>query len=159
MQELVLKKIEDEMKELDHVDEIRGTAKSSMGITIVMFNDDADNDKAMQDVRNAMADAQSHLPSGVLDSMIDTDLISTAGILISLSGEKYSYEQLASFGDQFKKELSKIKGISKFEVEGELNKEIRVDIDIARLNVLGLSIEDINSILTMQNIEIPSGGT
>ncbi len=157
VQELVLKKIEDEMKELDNVDEIRGTAKSSMGITIVMFNDDADNDKAMQDVRNAMADAQSNLPSGVADSIIDTDLISTAGILISLSGDNYTYEQLASFGDQFKKELSKIEGISKFDVEGELNKEVRVDIDIAKLNVLGLSIEDVNSILTMQNIEIPSG--
>lgn len=89
--------------------------------------------------------------------MIDTDLISTSGILISLSGENYSYEQLISFGEQFKDTLTNVDGISKFEIEGEIEKEIKIDIDTSKLNSLGLLLEDINNILTMQNIEIPSG--
>lgn len=157
VQELVLTKIEDEMLELDNIDEVTGMAKNGLGITVVMFDENAENDKAMQDVRTAMEDAELNLPSGVMDSTIDTDLISTAGILISLSGEKYSYEQLASFGKQYKSKLTKINGISKFEIEGELDKEIKVIIDTGKLNALGLSFVDVNNILQMQNVEIPAG--
>lgn len=157
VKELVLTKIEDEMLELDHIDEVMGTAKSGLGITVVIFDENAVNDKAMQDVRTAMEDAKLNLPSGVMDSTIDTDLVSTAGILISLSGEKYSYEQLASFGEQYKSQLTRIDGISKFEIDGELEKEIKVTIDTGKLNALGLSFVDINNILQMQNVEIPAG--
>lgn len=157
VQELVLKKIEDKFSEVKDVDQITATAKSGMGITVIQFTDKAENDKAMQDVRNTMADVKSELPSGALDSIIDTDIISTAGILISLSGESYSYQQLASFGEKFKKRLSNIDGITKFEIEGELEKEVRIDIDINQLNAIGLSIEDINQILSARNVEIPPG--
>lgn len=157
VQELVLKKIEDELAELDHIDEIRGTAKNGVGITIVKFDSNASNDKAMQDVRNCVKDAGPNLPKGTMDSIIKTDLVSSAGILISLSGGDYTYEQLASFGEQFKRKLAQVDGISKFEVNGELDKVIEVKLDIAKLNQLEISIEEINQVLTMQNIEIPSG--
>ncbi len=157
VKELVLTKIEDEMLDLENIDEVTGTAKNGLGITIVMFNEKAENDKAMQDVRTAMEDAELNLPSGVMDSTIDTDLVSTAGILISLSGENYSYEQLASFGEQYKNRLKKIDGISKFEIEGELDKEIKIVVDTGKINALGISLSDVNNILQAQNIEIPSG--
>lgn len=155
--ELVLKKIEEEMKVLDNVDVISSTAKSGMGITIVLFTGDADNDKAMQGVRNAMQDAKSNLPDGTMDSIINTDLVTTSGILISLSGENYSYEQLASFGEQFKVKLSQVEGMDSFEIKGELQKEIKIDIDTDKLNSIGLSIVDINNLLMMQNVRIPAG--
>jgi len=155
--DLVSKKIEDEMYELDGYDYVESTSKEGLSIVVVAFENGVNSDKAMQDVRNAVADARSELPSGAMDSEIDTDLVSTAGIIISLSGENYSYEQLASFGEQFKDKLSDISGISKFDIEGELDKEVKVDIDTARLNQLGVSLEDLYSILRAQNIEIPSG--
>lgn len=157
VEELVLTKIEDEMLELDNIDEVTGTAKSGLGITVVMFNENAAQDKAMQDVRTAMEDAELNLPSGVMDSTIDTDLVSTAGILISLSGEKYSYEQLASFGEQYQRRLKQVDGITKFDIEGELDKEITVTIDTGKLNALGLSFEDVHNVLQAQNVEIPAG--
>ncbi|WP_432402776.1 efflux RND transporter permease subunit [Wukongibacter sp. M2B1] len=155
--DLVTEKIEDELYELDGYDYTNSTSKEGLSIVVVAFENNVDADKAMQDVRNAVADAKSELPSGVMDSQIDTDLISSAGIIISLSGDNYSYEQLASFGEQFKDKLADISGISKFDIEGELDKEVKVDIDMARLNQLGISLEDLYDILRAQNIEIPSG--
>ncbi|MDK2820982.1 MAG: hypothetical protein PWP31_947 [Clostridia bacterium] len=155
--DLVTKKIEDELYDLDGYDYAKSTSKEGLSIVVVAFETGTDADKAMQDVRNAVADARSELPSGALDSIIDTDLTETAGIIISLSGDNYSYEQLASFGEQFKDRLSDIEGISKFDIEGDLDKEVKVDVDIAKLNQLGISLGDLYSILQAQNIEIPSG--
>lgn len=155
--DLVTKKIEDELYEIDGYDYIKSFAKESMSIVVVFFDMAVDNDTAMQEVRNAVKDAESDLPNGVMDSIIDTDLVSTAGMVISLSGDAYTYEQLASFGEQFKTALTEIDGVSKFTVEGELEKEVRVDVDLSMLNQMSISIEDIAKILAAQNVEIPSG--
>lgn len=157
VKELVTSKIEDKMAELDGYDDYTGTSKEGASIVVIKFESDVDKDKALQDVRNAIADVQPDLPDGALTSEVKTDMIDTAGIIISLSGENYTYEQLASFGELFKSKLAEVEGISKFDIEGKLEKEIKVDIDIAKLNQLGVSISDISSILQSQNIEIPSG--
>ncbi len=155
--DLVTTKIEDKLYEIDGYDYIKSFAKESMSIVVVFFDMAVDNDTAMQEVRNAVKDAENDLPSGVQDSIIDTDLVSTAGMVISLSGDAYSYEQLASFGEQFKTALTDVDGVSKFTIEGELDKEVHVDVDINMLNQMSISIEDLAKILAVQNVEIPSG--
>lgn len=155
--DLVSKKIEDEISEIDGYDYVQSTSKEGLSIVFAAFENGTDADKAMQDVRNAVEDAKGELPDGVSKIIINTNLTETAGIVISLSGENYTYEQLASFGEQFKDKLSDIDGISRFDVNGELDKEVKVEVDIARLNQLGLSLEDLYTILQAQNIEIPSG--
>ncbi len=155
--ELVSKKIEDEMAELDSFDYVKSISQDSVSVVIVYFETTADSDKAMQDVRNAMTDVTSQLPSGVMQSDVRTDLTEAAGIVISLSGENYTYEQLASFGEQFKDALIDVEGVSKFNIEGELSKEVKVVVDINKLNQLNLSLMDLDQYLKAQNLEIPSG--
>ncbi|PAB59105.1 efflux RND transporter permease subunit [Anaeromicrobium sediminis] len=155
--DLVSKKIEDKLAQLEGCKETESISNDSVSIVVISFFNGTNNDKAMQDVRNAVADVSSELPKGCLPSEVNTDLVKTAGIIISLSGEKYSYEQLASFGKQFKDKLMDIDGISKFTIEGELKKQLKVKIDMAKMNQLGISFEDIYNILRSQNIEIPSG--
>ncbi|GKT35574.1 Acriflavin resistance protein like protein, partial [Aduncisulcus paluster] len=53
--------------------------------------------------------------------------------------------------------LTEIDGVSKFTIEGELDKEVRVDVDLNMLNQMAISIEDVAKILAVQNVEIPSG--
>ncbi len=155
--ELVSKKIEDEMAELDNYDYVKSVSQDSVSVVIVYFETSADSEKAMQDVRNAMMDIQSQLPSGIMQSDVRTDLTESAGIVISLSGETYTYEQLASFGEQFKDALIDVEGVSKFNIEGELDKEVKVVVNMEKLNQLGLSLMDLDQYLKMQNVEIPSG--
>lgn len=157
VRDLVTKKIEDEVQELDGYDYCKGVSKENVSVVTVLFTSETDNDTAMQDVRNAVSDVQDKLPDGAYASTVNTDLAKSAGILISISGSNYTYDQLESFGDRFKKKLRGIDGISKTELVGKLNKEVKVDLDIARLNQLKLSIEDVCKILAAQNAQIPSG--
>lgn len=157
VQELVTKKIEDEVADLDGYDYSEGTSKENVSIVTVYFKSNVDNDTAMQDVRNSVHDVQEDLPEGASASTVNTDLTETVGIIISVSGKDYSYDQLESFGARFKRELRDIDGISRVELIGKLDKEVKVDLNIARLNQLGLSIEDICKILAAQNVQIPSG--
>lgn len=154
---LVSKKIEDELLEIDGTDETQSISSDSVSVVTIMFDNNVDVERSMQEVRNKVNDVRKDLPDGVLQSNVNTDLIETAGMLISLSGKNYSYDRLASFGEQFKRELSNVEGVSKFNIEGELQKEIKVVVDVKLLNQLNISLEELNQILKAQNIEIPAG--
>jgi preprotein translocase subunit SecA len=64
-------------------------------------------------------------------------------MILSLSGAAYSYEELAAYAEGFGKELSRIDGVTRFDVEGKLEKEVRVEADISKLNQYSLSLEDV----------------
>ncbi len=155
--DLITEKIEDELYEIDGYDYARSVSKDSLSVVTVVFDFKVDTDRVYQDVRNAVSDAQRNLPDGANASQVNTDLTETAGIVIALSGDNYSYEQLESFGNQFENELVEIEGISKFNIKGKVDREVKVTMDIAKLNQFDLSLEEILKILMAQNLEIPSG--
>ena len=55
-------------------------------------------------------------------------------MIISMSGDNYTYEELANYGEDFKRELKKIEGISKFDVVGEQEKQVSIKINPKELN-------------------------
>ncbi len=157
IEKLVTKKIEDKVEEIDGYDYVESFSKNSASVVIVYLNNDADKDKAWKDLRDKVKDLKADLPDGCEDSTIDTNLTETAGMIISVSGKNYSYEQLGNYTDDIKKELSSVSGISRFDVKGKQDKQVKVEVDWNKINKYSVSIEDVCSVLKAQNIDIPSG--
>lgn len=157
VEKLVTRKIEDEAAELKGYDYSESHSRNGLSIVVVRLTQDANIEKSWTDLRQKMEDLQSELPKEVQPLQINTDLTETAGIIISMSGENYSYEQLEEYGQHFKKELSKINGISRFDIHGKQEKEVSIEVDISQLNQYQLSLQDIIRILQAQNISIPLG--
>ncbi|MFZ5969501.1 MAG: efflux RND transporter permease subunit [Bacillota bacterium] len=157
VEELVTRKIEDEVSEIKGYDYSESNSKNSVSIVILKLAQDADVEKAWPELRQKMEDLQSELPEGCSDIEINTDVTETAGMIISMSGENYSYEELAAYAEVFKKELSKISGVSRFDITGKQEKEVKVEVDTSLLNYYSLSLEDVVKIVQAQNIQIPSG--
>ncbi len=157
IEKLVTKKIEDKLVEIEGYDYSQSFSKNSVGIVILRLNNDADPDKTWGILRRKMEDLQSDLPDNCGDIEINTELADTAGMIISLSGANYSYEQLEFFAEDLKKELMKIDGISRFDIDGVQKKEVKVDIEPHILNQYKLSFQDIVNIIGANNVEIPAG--
>lgn len=154
---MVTKKLEDAATEIDGFDYVESYSKNSLSVLIVYLKDDADEDKSWNQLREKIDDKKSELPGECFPSQINTDLISTAGMIISLSGDNYSYDQLDSYAEEIKGRLSKIDGVVRFDVEGKLNKEVKIDVDIQKLNKYPISLEDVAKAMKVQNIKIPPG--
>ncbi|KZL90456.1 efflux pump membrane transporter BepE [Clostridium magnum DSM 2767] len=157
IEELVTKKIEDKVEEIDGYDYVESFSKNSASIVILYLNNDANNDKAWRDLRDKVRDLKSELQEGCQDSEIDTKLAETAGMLISISGKNYSNEQLGTYAEDIKKELGTVDGISRFDINGKQDKQVKVEVQWNKINKYTISIEDVCSVLKAQNIDIPSG--
>ncbi|AJG99184.1 transporter [Clostridium beijerinckii] len=157
IESLVTKKIEEKAEEVDGYDYCESYSENNASIVIVYLNNDADKDKTWRDLRDKIKDLKSELPDGCQDSQINTKLTETAGVILSVSGDNYSYEQLGNYADDIKKELSNVSGISRFDIKGKQDKQVKVDVDLSKINKYSISLEDVCGVLKAQNIEIPSG--
>lgn len=157
MERLITSKIENKIKELEGYDYSDSTSKNSVSIVVLRLEKGTDIDKSLTELRRKMEDLQAELPQGSGEIDINTDLIDTAGMIISMSGDSYSYEELASYAEELKSDLSSVSGVSRFEVVGKQEKEVKIEVDAYRLDYMGLSMGDLGNIISAQNIRIPTG--
>lgn len=157
VESLVTTKVEDELSELVGYDYSNSYSRNSVSVSIVRLIYGTDTDEAWRVLRQKMEDIQSDLPDECETIEVNTDLVETAGIIVSVSGANYSYEELFDYAEALKDDLAEVDGISRFDIDGKQEKNVIVDVDYKKLNQLNLSLYDITRLLQSQNLEIPSG--
>lgn len=157
IESLVTSKIEDEISEIEGYDYSYSYSRNSISVIIVRLIYDTDIEGAWDDLRQRMVDIQPELPDECDTISVNTDLTDTAGMMISMSSDDYSYDELETYAERFKKEIGKIDGISKLDIVGKQEKELVITVDYQKLNRYQLSYNDVVKLIKAQNIEIPSG--
>lgn len=154
---LVTSKIEKEIKTLEGYDFSISFSNNSVSTIVLQVEYDVDIDQTWDRLRTKLQQLQSELPDECEDIQVETNLAETAGLIIALSGENYSYEMLSDYGEQIMEALTDIEGVTRFELSGEVEKEVRVTIDQDKMNRIDLSYSELLQLLQSQNLEIPSG--
>jgi len=157
VEKLVTKPIEAKAAEVPGYKTSTSYSRNSVSVVVLELHNDADVERAWTELRRKMEDVQRDLPAECSPVQVDTNLAETAGIILSLSGDAYSYEELADFADRFKEELGKTAGVERFDIEGLQKKVARVEVYIPQLNQYAVSLEDVLKVLKAQNLQIPSG--
>lgn len=155
---LITKKIEEEVTKIDGIEKVDSISNDNFSAVIVTINYSVDKEKQWNNLKKYIEDIKDELPAGCYDPIIDTDsMVETAGMLLSISADNFTYDQLENYADRLKNKLINIDGISKVELSGNVKKKVYVDIDAMKLNTFSISIEDIYNLFQAQNLEIPSG--
>ena len=154
---LVTSKVEEEISEIEGFDYSNSYSRNSISVSILRMKHGTDMDEAWTNLRRSMEDLQSELPDECDTIDVDTDLVETAGIIVSVSGENYTYEELYDYTSALEESLSKIDGIARFEIEGKQEKNVDIKVDYKLLNQFDLSLFQLTELIKGQNIEIPSG--
>lgn len=157
VERLVTSKIEDKLVEIKGYKFVESHSRNNISTVVFWIETGIEVDKAWEELRQKMGDLQRELPKECLPIQILTNLDETAGMIISISGGNYSYNELAALAEDLKNDLSKIEGISRFEVTGKQEQQVTVNVDISKLNYYGLSLNHIAQIIQAQSVEIPSG--
>jgi len=104
MKKLVTKKIEDAVSGISEYEYVSSESGKNVSVVVVMYHNDADIDRANRELREKIDEVKGDLPNGCREPEINTDPAEAAGMLISLSGGNYTYEQLSSYAEEIKTE-------------------------------------------------------
>ncbi|MCH7400453.1 efflux RND transporter permease subunit [Belliella kenyensis] len=158
MENLITRPIEKELKSLNNVKDIKSTSVQDFSSIVIEFNPGVEISKAIQDVKDAVDKSKSELPTD-LDREPDVIEINTSDFPImnvNISGN-YTEEELKKFGEYLEDEIEKLPEISKAELRGTIEREIRIDADIYKMEALGVAFSDISDAVSQENLTISGG--
>jgi len=159
MEKQVTQQIEAAVRGVNGVDEINSSVSEGNSQTVVQLQIGTPVDRAVNDVRNAVAQVRGNLPEGILEPQVQRFDTSGAPIVF-IAGEttEMTLEQLSWYLDNnVSKRLRGITGVAAVSREGGVNREIRVILDPAALHAQGLTATQVNTQLRQLNMNAAGG--
>jgi multidrug efflux pump len=138
------------------------TSSSSLGSTSItlQFDLSRDIDGAARDVEAAINAARTYLPANLPANPTyrKVNPADSPILILGLTSDKYDkptlYDEASSVIAQ---KLSQIAGVGQVTVGGGAGPSVRVEVNPTLLNSRGLTIKDVQSVLTQQNAHEPAG--
>ncbi|MFM9979244.1 MAG: efflux RND transporter permease subunit [Sphingomonadaceae bacterium] len=155
----VTQKVEAAIRGVNGVDEINSTAREGQSSTFVQFAIGTPTDRAVNDVRDAIANIRSDLPDGILEPQVTRVDISGDPIgYMSAQSTSMTLEELSWYvDDTVAKRLLGISGMAAVTRGGGVDREIRVTLDPAKLQAQGVTASQVNQQLRAVNVNAAGG--
>lgn len=109
------------------------------------------------ELRHKMTDLQGQLPPGADTIQVVDDFSDVYGILLAVTGDGYSYQDMKDYADYLTRELVLVDGVGKVTIGGQRQEQVLVELSRTRLASLGISPDRIFGLLQTQNAVGPAG--
>jgi multidrug efflux pump subunit AcrB len=155
----IMQKVEGAVAGVGNIDNIVSLAIEGQSRTFVQFNIGTPIDRAVADVRDAVAKVRVNLPQGIQEPTVQRiDIDGEAIVAYAVSSSVLSREELSWFVDNtVTKRLLAVEGVSQVSRGGGVSREIRVELDPARMQALGVTAVEVNEQLRNLNVDSPGG--
>ncbi|MFM7797811.1 MAG: efflux RND transporter permease subunit [Planctomycetota bacterium] len=155
----VTQKVEGAVRSVSGVRNISSRASEGGSFTSVEFEIGTPLDRALNDVRDAVSKVRGDLPEGINEPQVNrVDIEGGAIAYYAVSTTDRSPEQLSWFVDNdVSKRLLSLAGVAQVSRGGGEDREIRVELDPARMQALGVTAAEVNQQLRLVNLNAPGG--
>ncbi len=155
----ITQRIEAAVRSISGVKNIISTAREGSSRTFVEFEIGTDVNDAVNEVKNAVDQARGSLPDGILEPQISKEDISGGPIAyFAVKAADMTVEQLSWFvDDTVAKKLLGVEGMAEVDRFGGVDREIRVILKPDRMQALGVTANQINSVLRQVNVNAAGG--
>jgi len=158
VEQLVTDKLEKVIQEIPELDFVNSQSKTGVSIVYANFKEEYTNMRPVfDDLRRKVDKARGELPEGVIGPTVNDEFGDVFGIIVSLTGEDFSYRELKDIADEVRDELLLNEQVAKVEIHGAQEERVFVEYNNSRLAELKLSPIQLQRILESQNIIIPGG--
>lgn len=156
----ITKLIEESLNSIAGVKQITSRSFEGRSQTSVQFTLNADMARAMQDVRDRLGVVQSSFPRDAkmpTVSRFDNDN-SQPVVVMALLSKTRSTRELSLVADQtVSKRFQRVEGVAKIDITGLSTREVRIDLDPARLRAYGITPAQVSTALAQANSDQPVG--
>ena len=157
VERLVIQPLSDELLQVEEVDYVQSTARTGFAVQDVRLNDTIyDTDSAWDRVRQAIERARLEFPEGVGRVELDDRVIGIPAVVLAVTGSP-SITELTEAARRLKKNLTDVPGVSRVDLEGDVDEQITLALDDAALFRLGLSPGRVLDTLKRRNQTIAGG--
>ncbi len=155
----ITQKVEAAIRSVQGVRNISATATEGSTTVFAEFDMAIDPNEAVSEVKNAVDQIRGELPDGILEPQVTKE--EQGGNTLAyyaVETQDMTLEQLSWFiDDTVGRRLLSVPGMANVERRGGVNREIRVILDPAKMQALGVTAAQINSVLRQTNNNAAGG--
>ncbi len=155
----ITKVIEDRISGVEGIRYIESSSENGVSNIVVQFDTGHNMDAAANDIRDRVARASGNLPDEadppeVQKVSSDEDVI----LWFNFAGEDMTMPELSDYAQRYLVDrFSVIDGVARVRIGGEQRYAMRVWLDRRELAARNLTVDDVESALRAENIELPAG--
>jgi multidrug efflux pump subunit AcrB len=155
----ITQRVESAIRGVNGVEEINSNVSEGNSFTFVQFQIGTSTDRAVNDVRNAVAQIRGNLPEGILEPQITrVDAEDQPIMYVGAETTDMTLEQLSWYIDNtVAKRLLGVEGVAAVSRSGGVNRTIRVILDPAALESHGITAAQVNAQLRQSNLNAAGG--
>ena len=159
METQIAQKAEGSISSVNNVHHIESVITEGVVTIDVEFLIGTPIDRAVTDVRDALAKIRPDLPQAILEPQVSrVNVDGGAFAIYALSTTNRTPEQLSwAIDNTITKRLQGIVGVAQVQRMGGVSREIRVELDPSRMQARGLTAVQVNEQLRDLNVDAPGG--
>ena len=155
----VTRTIEDGLAGVEGVRHISSVINDGVSLTTIEFRIEANTDRALNDVKDAVTRIRSNLPQLSQEPMIQRVEIAGLPILsYAAVGNNKTAEELSAYIETIvTREIQGVRGVGQVETVGGVEREILVSLDPDKLDAYGITTVDVSRRLRAMNADVAGG--
>ncbi len=157
----VTKKVEEAVNTVAGINSLYSRSYEGTSVVIVEFNLDVDGRKAADDVREKVALIRPSLREEVKEpriSRFDPQSVPIFNVALLSDDGRQSPQALTTWATQvLQKKLENVRGVGSVAVVGGLQRQVRVELQPAAMESLGVGVDQVLAAVKSENQELPMG--
>ncbi len=155
----VSKRIEEAVNPIAGVKKVISISRESVSTVMVEFQLEVKLNDGAQEARAKIAAIRGELPEGIEEPIIQKlDFAAAPIVSLAVRSDTLPSKDLTTLVEKkVKRRFENIPGVGKVDLVGSSKREVNVDIDQARLEALGMGVDEVIAGIRSENVNTPLG--
>jgi len=158
VENLITRPLEKHLKGIDGIKQINSNSIQDYSSIFIEFELSAADTQAYLDVKQAVDDARTELPSDLFQEpdISRIDLSEIPILFINLSGD-LGLVKLKELAEDLQDQIEGLEEITRAQIAGALDREIQINVDLYLAQAAGISFNTIQNAIAMENMTLSGG--
>ena len=157
IESLITRPLEEDLSTISDIKTLSSTSVEGYSSITIEFQTSVNMDDALAKVREKVDLAKPELPPEAEEPGIMEFNFSEVPVLqVNLAGD-YGLVRLKEIGEDMKEEIEQIPSVLRVDLRGGLEREVSVEVDLAKLQYYNVAIGDVIDAIGGENVNIPGG--
>ena len=158
MERLITQTVEEILATVPGVEEMTSESSEGESRIRVTFGWGTNIDSAATEVRARLEDELNELPEDVGRPQVRKfDVNSFPVVLLGIASELDPVELTTLIDEQVRYRFARVPGVAQVDLWGGYNREVRIELDRARVRALGLPLNTVLNAIRDSNLDLPAG--
>jgi multidrug efflux pump subunit AcrB len=157
IESLLTRPLEEDLSTISDIKTLTSSSVEGYSSIVIEFQTTVNMDDALASVREKVDLAKAELPAEAEEPQIfEFNFSEIPVVQVNLAGD-YGLVRLKEIGEDMKDELEQIPNVLRVDVRGGLERQVSVDVDLAKLQYYNVAIGDVIEAISSENVNIPGG--